>query len=86
MDCYRANRQYERLVFDGVPDHPETIYQRSTYSHVDERVSQKALYTDDTDLYEESEDEEVIATIVFQPQLEQIKIIREDNKQKEIIV
>ena len=79
MDSYRANRQYERLVFEGIPEHPETIYQRSTYSNVDERITGKSLLVDDSDLYDEP-GEQVIATIIYQPDLGQVKIIKGEEE------
>jgi len=79
MDSYRANRQYERLVFEGIPEHPETIYQRSSYSNVEERITGRPLLLDDSDL-QENLDEEVIATVIYQPELGIVKIIRDGKE------
>lgn len=38
-DPYRATRQFERFLFDGVPEHPEPVWQRDLNAHATERYT-----------------------------------------------
>lgn len=38
-DPFRAIRQFERLLFRGVPEHPEPTWQRDSNEHVSQRMT-----------------------------------------------
>lgn len=41
-DSNRINRKFERLLFRGVPEKPESNYEREFHSQVDDRLSGKS--------------------------------------------
>ena len=42
MNNSRMTRKFERLLFDGVPEQPEPIWERNDYSHVMMRQTGKS--------------------------------------------
>ena len=62
---YRAFRQLERKIFRGVPEHPESVWQREHNAHVPERLTGKSQL--DVGLPSAvTEGATLIATIVYQ--------------------
>lgn len=76
---FRAIRQFERFLFQGVPEQPEPTWERNISAHVEDRYSGKSQLLEQWDYYDTTEDQ-LIATIIYQPDEKQIKIVREENK------
>ena len=61
LDPYSAFRQFERLLFRGVPEQPDSVWERDSSSLIDERRSgQSQLAEDDSVAHP---DDVLIATI-----------------------
>lgn len=73
---FRATRQFERFLFRGVPEQPEAIWQRKPMAYVNDRTTGRSQFAEQHSYYESIE-AEVIATIIYQPNLQKIKIVRE---------
>lgn len=71
-DAYRAFRQFERLLFRGVPEQPEPSWQRDFHSLVPIRHTGKSQLP-----YEPLPQAkgELIATIVYRPNAEEIEYL-----------
>jgi hypothetical protein len=48
VDPYRASRQFERQIFRGVPEHPETTAERDRNANVHERITGSSQHKDRT--------------------------------------
>ncbi len=73
---YRAFRRLERLIFRGVPEHPEPLWFRNDNAHVPERLtgrSQLSAGLPDDALNRAT----LIATIVYCPATEEVEYIRQ---------
>lgn len=84
VDHFSAFRRFERFLFKGVPEHPEPSWERETSGNVTERRTGKSHILERRNSHQE-EVAEVIATIYFRPDLEQIEIVRADEKPKDSV-
>ena len=66
VDTFRAFRQLERLLFHGVPEHPEPNWERETYAHAGARHTGKSQLTNDFAATSDEEDRLVI-TVHYVP-------------------
>lgn len=78
VNSFRAIRQFERFLFRGVPERPESIWQRNLNANVIDRytgrsqLSQKQFEYDTTKW-------RLISTVIYRPDQEQIEIVREQD-------
>ncbi len=71
-NAYRAFRQFERLLFRGVPEQPEPSWQRDFHSLVPIRHTGKSQLPYEPFLQAKGK---VIATIIYRPEAEEIEYV-----------
>ena len=76
---FRAFRQFERFIFRGVPEHPESIYERETNGNVGDRKTGKDQLSNTSDV-EQNGGNKLIAKIYYHFDRSEIEIVREDEK------
>jgi hypothetical protein len=76
---YRSNRQFERLLFRGVPEHAETIWERDTNAIVTDRCTGKSQLEQ---LNQNDQDLELIAKINFKPLEKKVEVIHVKDTEK----
>ena len=42
-NTFRANRQFERMLFNGIAEHPESVWQQNSHGLVNVRFTGRAL-------------------------------------------
>jgi hypothetical protein len=82
VNYFCAFRRFERFVFRGVPEHPEPIWERTINANVVDRHTGRSHITEQRNSHD-TEENRLIATIVFRPDLKQIEVIREGQEPKE---
>lgn len=75
---YRAIRQFERFLFRGAPEHPESIWQRTTNANVEDRYTGKSQKLDQC-IENDIEGCQLISTIIYKQDKEQIEIIPQED-------
>lgn len=63
-DPFRASRQFERMIFGGVPEHPEPNAERQAHEHASTRVTGRSPHGCEYDVNAEAEGI-LIASIVY---------------------
>lgn len=77
-DPYRAFRQLERKIFRGVPETPESMYERNFSSHVPERMTGRSQLAGGLPLTL-IEGFPVLAVVTYRPALGQVSVERQQN-------
>jgi hypothetical protein len=76
---YRAFRQFERKLFQGVPERPETSWGRDSNALVPERLTGRSQFAPDAN--EESPGKgRIIATIKYRPDSDEATFHRPDGQ------
>jgi hypothetical protein len=81
INPFRAIRQFERFLFRSVPEHPESNWQRNTFAHVADRPTGKSQLFESSNHYDTMKGQ-LIATIIYKHDKEQIEIVREVDQIK----
>jgi len=78
INTYRAFRQLERKIFRGVPETPESVYERDFSSHVPERLTGRSQLAGGLPLAL-IERFPVVAIVTYRPAAGQISVERQQN-------
>ena len=71
-NLYRAYRQLERLLFFGVPERPEPMWERETSHESSDRLTGRALVSSDGSSVS-LEGAQTLATITYDPESGQVE-------------
>jgi len=78
VNPFRAIRQFERFLFRGVPERPESTWQRDINANVVDRHTGRSQLFEQQNKYDPAE-WQLISTIIYRPDQEQIEIVREQD-------
>lgn len=78
VNSFRAIRQFERFLFRGVPERPESTWQREINANVVDRCTGRSQISEQQYEYDTSK-WQLISTIIYRPDQEQIEIVREQD-------
>jgi hypothetical protein len=78
VNPYRAFRQLERKIFRGVPETPESMYERNFSSHVPERMTGRSQFAEGLQLTS-IERFPVVAVVTYRPAAGQILVERQQD-------
>ena len=73
-------RKFERLLFDGVPEQPESAFERDDYSHVSMRKTGKSSLGSTNDSNSFSSESEIIGYFTYDFEKGSEKYTKKDRK------
>ena len=74
VDTFRANRQFERFIFHGVPERPEPTWERDSRGSFEGRYSGKSHVSSQDQEYDLSEDE-IVATLIYDSDSQTVTVV-----------
>jgi hypothetical protein len=78
VNPFRAIRQFERFLFKGVPERPESTWQREINANFTDRYTGKSQLSEQQFEYD-TDNWRLISTVIYRPDQEQIEIVREQD-------
>lgn len=82
INPFSAIRQFERFLFRGVPERPESTWQRDINANVVDRNTGRSQLSEQQPEYDRAK-WRLIARIIYKPDQEKIEIVREQDTSQE---